>query len=299
MRAAFSKKGWVMISMKNDKIIASWDKIEPSDCANNRMLSAIIEMNHSTQKGKDMERIMRKTITSKKMVASIAACLVAVVLVTGFLGGHVGWFKGTNSIENPANNTIILPPSRIGTTTLHASFGPRYTFDTAYSEADAVARVVVGNWLGEDSELQKSYYEASVQECFKGDLPEKITLLQDGCSSGTLKQYPLFTSGNELLVFINKASVTDYVSPYWIIGSFTTLLDVSYDKIGTRYYVDRYGILGETIGISTNYATDKTVFEEVYSRTAETDEIVKEMHYDYPYIFSEEDMILYLESNGK
>ncbi len=81
-----------MISMKNDKIIASWSKIEPSDSANNRMLSAIIEQNHSAHKGKDMVNNMRNAIRSKKVLAAIAACLVAVVI-----GVSLGWFGTTNN----------------------------------------------------------------------------------------------------------------------------------------------------------------------------------------------------------
>lgn len=259
------------------------------------MLTAIIERNHFARKGNGEVNAMRSTISPKKLLPFTATCFITIVVLTVIMAGYFGWFGTTNN----TNNDVILPPSRIGTTTVQASFGPRYTFETAFSEADAVARVVVGNWLGEDSDLQKTYYEVSVLQCFKGNLPEKITLLQDGCSSGTRKQYPLFTSGNELFVFISKASVTNYASPYWIIGSFTTILDVSYDKAGTRYYVDRYGVLGETIEISTNYATQKSVLEEVYARLAENDAIVEEMHYDYPFIFSEEDMISFLDRNKK
>ncbi len=185
-----------------------------------------------------------------------------------------------------------------------ASFGHRYTFESALSEADAVARIIVGNWLGEDKDLGKTYFEATVLQCFKGDLPERITLLQDGCSSATLKGYPLFTSGNEMLVFINHASVTDYDSPHWIIGAFTTLLDVSYDNAGTRYYVDRYGILGETIDIPTNYASNPVISREVRNTMTKNDPIWKEMEDAYlevehifPYIFLEDDLVPLLNPN--
>ena len=44
--------------MKNNKIITSWDKIEPSDSANDRMLSAILEKNRSVHDRKDKVNYM-------------------------------------------------------------------------------------------------------------------------------------------------------------------------------------------------------------------------------------------------
>ena len=70
----------MMISMKNDRIFASWNKIEPSDSANERMLSAILERNRSIHKGKDKVNYMSKT---KKPVwvrwVAVAACLCLAV----------------------------------------------------------------------------------------------------------------------------------------------------------------------------------------------------------------------------
>jgi hypothetical protein len=195
-----------------------------------------------------------------------------------------------------SSEAVVLPPTRIGSSDIKVEFETKYTFASAISEADAVARIEVGNWLGEDTDLHKTYYEATVLQCFKGDIPNKFTLLQDGCSTATLKNYPLFTNGNELLVFLNKATVTDYDSPYWIIGSFMTVLDVAYDASGTRYYSDRYGILGETVDVSKNFSLQDEISAEVYSELVETDSIIADMRYSYPYIFSENDLIPLLEN---
>ena len=84
-----------MISMKNDKIIASWNKIEPSDSANERMLSAILERNRSIQNGKDKVKYMSKT---KKMLIPVAACLVMLIAVTGIVGNSLNWFGNKNDV---------------------------------------------------------------------------------------------------------------------------------------------------------------------------------------------------------
>lgn len=211
------------------------------------------------------------------------------ILIAAFMIISVG-------CSNSADKSAVLPPRRIGEGTLQASFGNRFTFESALSEADVVARIEVGNWISEDTELHKSYYEATVLQCFKGDIPDTFTLLQDGCSTATMKNYPLFISGNELLVFLKEASVTEYESPYWIIGSFTTVLDVSYDESGIRYYADRYGILGEFMNVSNNYAQDSVVSNEVLNRAATDDSIISQMQIVYPYIFSEADILNLLGS---
>lgn len=205
------------------------------------------------------------------------------------------FFLLTVGCSGSSSSVSILPPSRVGSSGIQASFENEYTMASALSEADVVARIEVGNWIAEDAELQKTYYEATVLQCFKGSIPTSFTLLQDGCSTGTLKGYPLFTSGNEFLVFLDEATGIDYDSPYWIIGSFMTILDVSYDNSGNRFYADRYGILGETIDIATNYALQEDTFTEVYARSVAADPIVQEMQYSYPFIFAESDLTPLLE----
>lgn len=208
--------------------------------------------------------------------------IFCLILVSIFLVITVSCSKSPDS--------TVLPPSRVGNSEIQASFEKKYTMASAVSEADVVARIEVGNWIAEDTELMKTYYEATVLECFKGNIPTSFTLLQDGCSIGTLKGYPLFTSGNEILVFLNEATVTDYDSPYWIIGSLDTVFYVSYDNSGNRYYADRCGILGKTVDISTNYARQENTFAEVYARAVEADPIIEEMQHSYQFIFAESDL---------
>ncbi len=220
-------------------------------------------------------------------------------------GENLPAIESTAAVNDPAkydDNSIVLPPVRIGKSPVDIHLAKEYTFETAFSTADAVARIKVGNWLSEDDEITSSFYEATVLQCFKGDIPETFILKQFGCSDNGLEGYPLFTYGNELLLFLGKGSSADYESNcptkyekfYWIIGSFSTVLDVSYDADGNRYFADRYGLLGRTIDVSSDYALQKRISSQVYSYTVKSDpfvaNIVDEQHL-YPYIFSESDII--------
>lgn len=91
-----------MISMKNNKIIASWNKIEPSDSANERMLSAILKQNRSVHGRKEKVISMSQTKKFNKMLIPIAACLVALVAVTGLVGNNLGWFN--NGSKTPTTD---------------------------------------------------------------------------------------------------------------------------------------------------------------------------------------------------
>lgn len=209
------------------------------------------------------------------------------------------------SVEAPTQPTEkapVLPPTRLGEFGMTVSLVRSYTFETAMEASDAVARIRIGDWLGETR--SQTQYEAEVLECFKGELPKTFVLSQFGNSKKTVVSpvYPLFTSGNELFIFLSKVpddvfedQNIDYDEIYWSTGTFQTVLDVSYDENGNRYYADWWGDLGKSTGIPTLYKENRELFKQVYNYAMEDDPIRAEIQRSYPYVFAEEDVIALIE----
>ena len=116
---------------------------------------------------------------------------------------------------------VVRPPVRIGEGTGHTCFSRSYSLTEAFEEADVVALVQVGNWLGENTDgFPYTYYEADALECYKGDIPAHFTLMQSGASTSTYEDYPLFTYGNQLLLFSRnfaKKIISKLTDPVWCI----------------------------------------------------------------------------------
>ena len=91
--------------MKNDKIIASWNKIEPSDSADERMLSAILERNSSVRNRKDKVNYMSRT---KKRLIPAVVCMALLIAVTGIIGGNLGWFGSKDYTVKLTNGDSIV-----------------------------------------------------------------------------------------------------------------------------------------------------------------------------------------------
>ena len=96
-----------MILMKNNRIIASWNKIEPDDSANERMLSAILEQNRSVRGRKDKVISMLRNAKTKKRMIPVTACLVVLAAVVGILGNNLHWFRGPDKCAREMNSKIV------------------------------------------------------------------------------------------------------------------------------------------------------------------------------------------------
>ena len=145
--------------MKNNKIITSWDKIEPSDSANDRMLSAILEKNRSVHDRKDKVNYMSQRKNFKKFLIPVAACLVAIVAVTGIVGSNMGWFGSKGYTVNLANGDSIV--YHIGSTnvaSIHVGY-PVSSRKLTDAELDAILpetterRSAIGTFREENGDL--------------------------------------------------------------------------------------------------------------------------------------------------
>lgn len=146
--------------------------------------------------------------------------------------------------EIPAD--AVFAPVRKPNGQAHGCSNPEYFlgFVSAFEKADAVCLVTVEDWLSEC--MFCTFFEASVDKVYKGELPEKIVLRQEANSSFSMYNTPLFTYGNKLLVFLNvwddwDEGVQRHENAYVMMTYGTGYLFYAQDKAGNDYLIDQVG----------------------------------------------------------
>ncbi len=236
-----------------------------------------------------------KAVTYRPWIrwAAAAACLVLVVgLCVGIWGGSNP--QNTEPQLNAQEKEIVLPPTRYGKVQSAASLSRAYTLHEAVEEAQIVARVRIGNWLGENTQsnlVGRTYFEAEVLETYKGQLSGSFVLKQYGSTNGTYKGFPLFTHGNELILFLNPSEDTEFGDCYFILGTYATVLYVLEDAEGTAYVDAKIENIFASLEEETvNYATDGALKTELSVRVASCDEILSSTITMAPEIYALEDI---------
>lgn len=92
--------------MKNNRIIDSWNKIEPDSTADERMLDAILVRNHSDKIKNEKVFIMSKTFNWKRL-APVAVCFVLLVAVTAVVGNNANWFRSSIYTEALGESGVL------------------------------------------------------------------------------------------------------------------------------------------------------------------------------------------------
>ena len=234
--------------MKNNKIITSWDKIEPSDSANDRMLSAILEKNRSVHDRKDKVNYMSQRKNFKKFMIPVAACLVAIVVVTGIVGSNMGWFGSKGYTVNLANGDSIV--YHIGSTnvaSIHVGY-PVSSRKLTDAELDAILpetterRSAIGTFREENGELLR----------VEGKLGDAtIIFAQDNFPISDV-----VLEGNESSSSVNGIPVTTgyFVTSPNSRGEQSSIFFASFSIGNTNVYVECYGDKSDADAVSQETA---------------------------------------------
>ena len=234
--------------MKNNKIITSWDKIEPSDSANDRMLSAILEKNRSVHDRKDKVNYMSQRKNFQKFLIPVAACLVAIVAVTGIVGSNMGWFGSKGYTVNLANGDSIV--YHIGSTnvaSIHVGY-PVSSRKLTDAELDAILpetterRSAIGTFREENGELLR----------VEGKLGDAtIIFAQDNFPISDV-----VLEGNESSSSVNGIPVTTgyFVTSPNSRGEQSAIFFASFSIGNTNVYVECYGDKSDADAVSQETA---------------------------------------------
>lgn len=182
----------------------------------------------------------------------------------------------------------IYPPIRVSELNSRINSYETYTFETAIEASDVVAHVRIGNWLGED--LSYTYYDAVIVEQFTGEKVDNIVIEQYGNSKRVYNRFPLFTKGNELLVFLRKKETTESDTVYEIIWDNGSTLYAVEDDEGNVYYWDRCGSLSvQSTNAITNIPMDLFT-KKLVDKIVEADPYLAEDTYVNIYMYAKEEI---------
>lgn len=193
----------------------------------------------------------------------------------------------------------VYPPVRVGKYTSRGGSKEKiYTLEMMLEEAEVIAHIKIGDWLGEDTGY--SYYEAFLVEKYKGEIVEKFILAQYGTARKTQNLYPLFISGNELFVFLkSSAGLSEYDNLYYIVNEPGSVFYVVKDDSGDMYYYDRYRALREaTASEVINYIPIDSFMRELYDNLIQEKAVLEdELSSGVHYFYKKEDVIEVINSN--
>lgn len=242
-----------------------------------------------------------------RRLAVVAACLMLTVATVFALPLAFSREEATTTpaVTTPApeGDKIVLPPVRVGQKGIHQGMisSDFSTVDQLYAYSDAIAHVRVGNWL-EESEYY-TYFEAEVVELYSGTLPDHFILEQFASSGFTILGYPVFTYGNEYILFLKKD--TDIPedgchypnnNTYLSSGGHPSVLEVSTNSEGEQYFVDRFYFI-ETSRLSfRNYYEDTSVATSVSTALYQRDSVGQKLSKNYEKIYAVDDLVDYIDT---
>lgn len=174
----------------------------------------------------------------------------------------------------------VLPPNQEGSKGMgiRAGLDKLRDWKEIYEDSDAVCIVTIRDWLGEN-ELY-SYYNATVERTYKGELPETIVVYQPGNSSYLCDDAPLFTYGDKLLLGIRRWEDRPFENAYYVTDNVLAFTYISVSKDGDPYVIDSCGVITHYTGVNlpelhfTKYGENKKLAKELFEEIGEYDSVI-------------------------
>ena len=223
-----------------------------------------------------------KPRAARRRYLRYAAAAAALLLIFGAAFGVVKAAGAGNTPVVPKD--AVLPPTQVASEISDLMYVRAYDMYSMYNRADAVCVLTIKNWLGEDD--SGTYFEATVERLYKGDLPERIVLFQMGNSEYTLEDSPLFTYGDRILVGLIPWENDMYENAYDLVGTDSAMLYVAESENGEAYLVDHKGLLGMNNDrsdsvILDNYADDSRLAYDIISQIEKNDPAIAKRLKEY------------------
>lgn len=190
------------------------------------------------------ESAVKKTVGLRtKRILAAAACFFAAGLVAfGLIQAKV--FKHERKLDMTVSipEDAVLPPAiENRPAASYASYGTAYSVEKAFRKADAVCLLTVKNFITED--FYCSYFAASVDRVYKGELPESIVLAQWLATSQImLENSPRYTYGDKLLLFLDPSISQTFPGAYDRVGGDISFFYAAPSSDGEIYLFDHKGL---------------------------------------------------------
>lgn len=237
---------------------------------------------------------------------SIFVWILTAFLVLGLSGCHNGIAsteegqKGTvtkqidlqeesESFSEATQENFVLPPVRVSPDAqAEGRLYRAYTFQEGFEEAEIVAVIKIGNWLSETETHCGTFFEATPLMVYKGELSESFIFYQAGYSEATLMHWPLYSYGEEVLVFLKSTKGMKVEDTYgykdfvYSIAAYATSFYIVQDDAGCSYIVDWIGEIGRSVPDAKNYAEDGRITGQLRKNLEILDDVCgKRLSYDH------------------
>lgn len=221
--------------MKNEKIIASWDKILPNEAADERMRSKIIEYQRSYIR---KDRVISMTKTMKKLFP-IAACFILVIAVTAFIGVQQNWFGAKNYTVTLENGEKLV----------YGNGSPKGAADYAYNyevKSRALTSDELHTLFPEMNDITKNKFPYATFKADTGEMLRLETILDDihiHLAKSGLPATDTIIGGEESTADINGTTVKTgyFITDANSKGIKTAIFFAEYDMNNTTIYVELAG----------------------------------------------------------